>query len=119
MLVAQKTTQKSVITINKTKRAWTQTEQDKFKHLYKQFKRDFKRYVPYFDGRTESQIKSFCQNVVHKNKMIQNSKCEQIDNISSKNVTQSSQNMFNQLTNVSNSQFELTTVTFDNLDDLQ
>ncbi|CAL6064139.1 SANT/Myb_domain [Hexamita inflata] len=55
------------------KRKWTTEEQMKFTRLYKQYKKDFKQYVPYFDGRTEGQIKSFYQNVVHNNKVKRNS----------------------------------------------
>ncbi|CAL6080992.1 Conserved_hypothetical protein [Hexamita inflata] len=33
--------------------------------LYKQFKKNFKLYIPHLDGRSEGQIKSFYQNVVH------------------------------------------------------
>ncbi|CAL6115182.1 Conserved_hypothetical protein [Hexamita inflata] len=55
------------------KRKWTTEEQMKFTRLYKQYQKDFKKYVPYFDGRTEGQIKSFYQNVVHNNKVKRNS----------------------------------------------
>ncbi|CAL6064243.1 Hypothetical_protein [Hexamita inflata] len=33
--------------------------------LYKQFKKNFKLYIPHLDGRSEGQIKSFYLNVVH------------------------------------------------------
>ncbi|CAL6069440.1 SANT/Myb_domain [Hexamita inflata] len=62
------------ISSDRSKRTWTQNEQDKFKSLYKQFKKDFIKYVPYFEGRSEGQIRSFYQNVVHNNKQIQKSK---------------------------------------------
>ncbi|CAL6115286.1 Conserved_hypothetical protein [Hexamita inflata] len=115
MLLTQKVTQKSVITLNKTKRSWTLTEQENFKHLYKQFKRDFKLYVPYFDGRTENQIKSFYQNVMHKNKMIQSSRNEPLVNVQQNSSKEVVHNEFS----VSNSQFELTMITFNDLDDSQ
>ncbi|CAL5985307.1 SANT/Myb_domain [Hexamita inflata] len=62
------------VSSDRSKRTWTQDEQDKFKSLYKQFKKDFIKYVPYFEGRSEGQIKSFYQNVVHNNKQIQKSR---------------------------------------------
>ncbi|CAL6069530.1 SANT/Myb_domain [Hexamita inflata] len=61
---------------DRSKRTWTQDERNKFIILYKEYKRDFKQYVPHFENRTESQIKSFYQNVVHNNKQILKSKNE-------------------------------------------
>ncbi|CAL5985314.1 Conserved_hypothetical protein [Hexamita inflata] len=69
---------KSSLNDHRSKRSWTHEEQDKFKSLYKQYKKDFGRYVPHLEGRTEGQIKSFYQNVVHNN--IQISRQRQFNN---------------------------------------
>ncbi|CAL5985377.1 Conserved_hypothetical protein [Hexamita inflata] len=83
----QSITNISLNTPCRSKRTWTPEEQTLFKQLYKQYGKDFKRYVTHLDGRTEGQIKSFYQNVVHKNKQIQNSRSKfQIDNQISSNT---------------------------------
>ncbi|CAL6096032.1 SANT/Myb_domain [Hexamita inflata] len=48
---------------------WTRLEIQLFKQLYKSYKKRFDSYVPYFQNRTESQIKSFFYNVQHFNKI--------------------------------------------------
>ncbi|CAL6064163.1 Conserved_hypothetical protein [Hexamita inflata] len=103
----------------RSRRTWTLEEQALFKQLYKQYRKDFKLYVPHFDGRTLVQIKSFYQNVVHKNKQIQSSRIESktvnkqfvssIDSVQCQNEKVG----FNDM---SESLFELSTVPFDNLD---
>ena len=40
-------------------RAWTDEEKKSFLHLHGIFGRDFGAYVPYFQGRSKEQIKSF------------------------------------------------------------
>ncbi|CAL5985342.1 Conserved_hypothetical protein [Hexamita inflata] len=101
-----------------SKRTWTQTEQEKFKHLYKQYKRDFSLYVPHFEGRTEGQIRSFYQNVVHKNKMIQKSKDETLNTMS--NTSKDfSQIQNSQLTEISDSLFQYEMISFENFDQSQ
>ena len=39
--------------------AWTTKEKDLFEQLYKQYQKDFGRYVKHFEGRTEIQLRSF------------------------------------------------------------
>ncbi|CAL5985311.1 Conserved_hypothetical protein [Hexamita inflata] len=78
-----------------SKRTWTVNEKTQFKLLYKQYKKNFKLYIPHFDGRSEGQIKSFYQNVVHNNKQIQNKRSEMVNQASIS---------------------EFTTTTFDDLD---
>ncbi|CAL5985340.1 Conserved_hypothetical protein [Hexamita inflata] len=75
---------------DRSKRTWTEDEQLRFTKLYKQYRKDFKQYVSHFNGRTESQIKSFYQNVIHNNIMIQKARMEQIadNDITSMNSTQ-------------------------------
>ncbi|CAL5985341.1 SANT/Myb_domain [Hexamita inflata] len=63
-------------TLDRSKRTWNQEERNNFIKLYKKYKRNFKQYVPHFENRTESQIKSFYQNVIHNNKQILKSKNE-------------------------------------------
>ncbi|CAL5985371.1 Conserved_hypothetical protein [Hexamita inflata] len=96
----------------RSKRTWTMEEQSLFKRLYKQYRKDFKLYVQFFDGRTEGQIKSFYQNVVHKNKQIKSS-----SKIVHK-VTSESQQEYDLSKGFStiSSLFEPTTIAFDNLD---
>ncbi|CAL6064147.1 SANT/Myb_domain [Hexamita inflata] len=95
----------------RSKRTWTVAEQILFKRLYKQFRRDFKLYVPYFDGRTEGQIKRhFYQNVIHNNKLIQQYKTESQIFQDITVTYYSSQNLNDE------SLFESTTMTFDGLD---
>ncbi|CAL6069580.1 Conserved_hypothetical protein [Hexamita inflata] len=93
----------------RSKRTWTVAEQAMFKQLYKLYRNNFKLYVPHFDGRTEGQIKSFYQNVVHNNKLIQQSKTKQQ---SYQNITAT---YYPSYLN-DESLFESTTMTFDGLD---
>ncbi|CAL5985276.1 SANT/Myb_domain [Hexamita inflata] len=48
---------------------WSYLEKQLFKQLYKQYKTTFSSYVPYFETRSESQIRSFYYNVLHFNKI--------------------------------------------------
>ncbi|CAL5985317.1 Conserved_hypothetical protein [Hexamita inflata] len=91
----------SLLFSKQSKRTWTVNEKAQFKLLYKQYKKNFKLYIPYLDGRSEGQIKSFYQNVVHSNIQIQNSRLEQ--------------RTFNQV-DFSELVIESTTTTFDDLD---
>ncbi|CAL6064199.1 SANT/Myb_domain [Hexamita inflata] len=104
---------------DRSKRTWTQAEQEKFKHLYKSLKRDFKQYVPYFDGRTEGQIKSFYQNVVHKNKIIQKYKDETLNTLSNTSTNLSQIQSSQELTQISDSLFEYDMISFENFDQSQ
>ncbi|CAL6069532.1 Conserved_hypothetical protein [Hexamita inflata] len=104
---------------DRSKRTWTQAEQEKFKHLYKQYKRDFNLYVPHFEGRTEGQIKSFYQNVVHKNKMIQKYKDETLNTMSNTSTNLSQIQSSQELTQISDSLFEYDMISFENFDQSQ
>ncbi|CAL5985259.1 SANT/Myb_domain [Hexamita inflata] len=48
---------------------WTEEEQTIFKRLYKLHRTKFDMYVPYFNDRSESQIRSFYYNVLYYNKL--------------------------------------------------
>ncbi|CAL5985315.1 SANT/Myb_domain [Hexamita inflata] len=103
---------------SRSKRAWTQDEQTKFKHLFKQYKKAFKLYVPHFDQRSECQIKSFYQNVVHKNKMIQMCKND-LANLSLMDLTQiQSRNISSQLNEIYEFQQELSLIAFDTVNEI-
>ncbi|CAL5985233.1 SANT/Myb_domain [Hexamita inflata] len=52
---------------------WTAQEQQMFTKLFKQHRIDFKKYLPFFESRTESQLRSYYHNVLHNNKLIKNS----------------------------------------------
>ncbi|CAL6064217.1 Conserved_hypothetical protein [Hexamita inflata] len=112
---------KQLLFPDRSKRTWTLLEQTKFTHLYKKYKKDFQLYIPHFDGRTESQIKSFYQNVVHNNKMIHLSRDIQTFNAIKSTELNINQNILNQhqtYQNFENSEslLESTTTTFENLD---
>ncbi|CAL5985201.1 SANT/Myb_domain [Hexamita inflata] len=49
---------------------WSKEDKALFVKLHKQFGVDFQRYTIYFKNRTETQIKSFYYNILHKNKYI-------------------------------------------------
>ncbi|CAL6064161.1 SANT/Myb_domain [Hexamita inflata] len=85
-----------------------------FKRLYKQYRKDFKRYVPHFETRTEGQIKSFYQNIVHKNKQIKNSS-KMVHKVSTESPQEQAYELSQGFSTMS-SIFESTTITFDNLD---
>ncbi|CAL6081024.1 Conserved_hypothetical protein [Hexamita inflata] len=91
----------SLLFAKQSKRTWTVNEKTQFKLLYKQFKKNFKLYIPHLDGRSESQIKSFYQNVIHSNTQIQKSRLEQLTFIQ---------------VDISELVLESTTTTFDDLD---
>ncbi|CAL6072497.1 Conserved_hypothetical protein [Hexamita inflata] len=50
---------------------WTKQEKSKFLRLFKMYGVQFKMYVPFFQNRKVSQIKSYYHNVIHRNKVIQ------------------------------------------------
>ncbi|CAL6112483.1 SANT/Myb_domain [Hexamita inflata] len=50
---------------------WTKQEKSEFVRLFKTYGVQFKMYVPFFQNRKVSQIKSYYHNVIHKNKVIQ------------------------------------------------
>ncbi|CAL5985370.1 Conserved_hypothetical protein [Hexamita inflata] len=104
----------------RSRRTWTLEEQNLFKRLYKIYRKDFKLYVPHFDGRTQVQIKSFYQNVVHKNKQIQSYRIESQTVNQDKHFVNSIDSVQSQNAQVglneSESLFELSTLQFDNLD---
>ncbi|CAL6072399.1 SANT/Myb_domain [Hexamita inflata] len=52
---------------------WTAQEQQMFTKLFKQHRIDFKKYLPFFESRTESQLRSYYYNVLHNNKLVQKS----------------------------------------------
>ncbi|CAL6069582.1 SANT/Myb_domain [Hexamita inflata] len=100
----------------RSKRTWTQQEQNKFKYLYKLYRKDFKQYVPFFDCRTEGQIKSFYQNVVHNNKQIQQSRTKpEYINQDVRDI----KSLYFDVSQNNNDEFESTLLTFDNLDKQQ
>ncbi|CAL5985329.1 Conserved_hypothetical protein [Hexamita inflata] len=109
---------KQLLFPDRSKRAWTLLEKTQFTHLYKKYQKNFKLYIPHFEGRTESQIKSFYQNVVHKNKIINSSRGEQTFNtVLSTDIAQNqSQNGQSQNSEISEYLLESTTTTFENLD---
>ena len=49
-------------------RGWSDDEKQLFESLYKKHKRNFKLYVPHFENRTQSQLKSFYYNEISKGK---------------------------------------------------
>ncbi|CAL6064153.1 SANT/Myb_domain [Hexamita inflata] len=88
-----------------SKRSWSHAEQNLFKKLYKQFRKNFELYVPFFEGRTHGQIKSFYQNVVHKNKQISAEKTVNVSSVDSQVQC---------IENVGLNVFESTMMIFDN-----
>ncbi|CAL6025404.1 SANT/Myb_domain [Hexamita inflata] len=49
-------------------KTWSREEKNKLQELYKLYKIEFKQYVPHFNDRSESQIKSFYYNTIFKNR---------------------------------------------------
>ncbi|CAL6096022.1 SANT/Myb_domain [Hexamita inflata] len=61
--------QRHVCNKQQTTGGWSYHEKQLFKQLYKTYKTAFSAYVPYFETRSESQIRSFYYNVLHFNKI--------------------------------------------------
>ncbi|CAL5985171.1 SANT/Myb_domain [Hexamita inflata] len=57
---------------------WNSEEKELFKRYFQKFGNDFKRFEGLLQNRTESQIRSFYHNVVHKNKMIERQQNKQL-----------------------------------------
>ncbi|CAL6069442.1 SANT/Myb_domain [Hexamita inflata] len=63
----------------RTNNRWSADEQKLFQHLYQMYKKQFNRYVPHFVNRTETQIKSFYFNILHKNREIASKEKEKLN----------------------------------------
>ncbi|CAL6025359.1 SANT/Myb_domain [Hexamita inflata] len=57
---------------------WSSEEKQLFKKYFQTFGNDFKRFDELLQNRTESQIRSFYHNVIHKNKMIERQQNKQL-----------------------------------------
>ncbi|CAL5985208.1 SANT/Myb_domain [Hexamita inflata] len=61
----------SMTSSKKSYNRWSKKDQALFVELHKKHEIAFDKYLPFFPGRTETQIKSFYYNIVHLNKVAQ------------------------------------------------
>ncbi|CAL6040571.1 Conserved_hypothetical protein [Hexamita inflata] len=70
------------ITLTVIRNRWTLQEKERFIQLFKVHNINFDKYVPHFENKTASQIKSFYRNALYNKRMRENEKQVNQQNIS-------------------------------------
>ncbi|CAL5985206.1 SANT/Myb_domain [Hexamita inflata] len=81
----------SMTSSKKSYNRWSKKDQALFVELHKEHEIAFDKYLPFFPGRTETQIKSFYHNVLYKNRQVEK-RCEKYQNNTYENKRPSKMN---------------------------